>query len=67
VLCGLGGAGKSSLALNYLLSYRKDYSAVFWLYAVSEESLQKECEKIHGLLQEAVHSRSTKDIDGVKQ
>lgn len=63
----LGGAGKSSLALNYLLSYRKDYSAVFWLHAVSEESLRKECEKIHGLLRETVHSRSTKDIDGVKQ
>jgi hypothetical protein len=67
VLCGFGGAGKSSLALNYLLSYRKDYSAVFWLHAVSEESLRKECEKIHGLLQETVHSRSTKGLDGVKQ
>jgi hypothetical protein len=63
----LGGARKSSLALNYLLSYRKDYSAVFWLHAVSEESLRKECEDIHSLLQETVQSRSTKDIDGVKQ
>jgi GTPase SAR1 family protein len=67
VLCGLGGAGKSSLALNYLLSYRKDYTAVFWLHAASEGSLRKECEKIHGLLQGTVRSRSTKDIDGVKQ
>jgi hypothetical protein len=67
VLCGLGGAGKSSLALNYLLSYRKDYSAVFWLHAVSEESLQKECEEIHGLLHEHVQFRSNNNIDGVKR
>jgi hypothetical protein len=66
VLCGLGGTGKSSLALNYLLSYRKDYSAVFWLQAVSEESLRKECDKIHGLLYEKAQSRSAKSIEDVK-
>jgi hypothetical protein len=67
VLCGLGGAGKSSLALNYLLSYRKDYSAVFWLHAASEESLRKDCEKIHRLLYGEAQSSSIRDIDGVKQ
>jgi hypothetical protein len=67
VLCGLGGAGESSLAHNYLLSYRKDYSAVFWLHAASAESLRKECEAIHGLLHEQVRSRSNNNIDGVKQ
>jgi GTPase SAR1 family protein len=67
VLCGLGGAGKSSLALNYLLSYRKEYSAVFWLHAVSEESLRKECNAIYGLLYGEAHSRSASHIDDVKQ
>jgi ATP/maltotriose-dependent transcriptional regulator MalT len=67
VLCGLGGAGKSSLALTYLSSYRKDYSAVFWLHAVSEASLQKECEQIHDLLYDIVQPRSTKSIEDIKQ
>jgi hypothetical protein len=67
VLCGLGGAGKSSLALTYLSSYRKDYSAVFWLHAVSEASLQKECEQIHDLLYDIAQPRSTKSIEDIKQ
>jgi hypothetical protein len=67
VLCGLGGAGKSSLALNYLLSYRKDYSAMFWLNAVSEGSLRRDCEEIHGLLYGKAQPSSVRDIKSVKQ
>ena len=29
VVCGLGGAGKSQLTLNYIETYRDDYTAVF--------------------------------------
>lgn len=39
VVYGLGGAGKSQLVLNYVRTYREDYSAIFWIEAGQKESL----------------------------
>jgi hypothetical protein len=39
VLHGLGGAGKSSIALEYCFRYSRSYTAVFWADATSEASL----------------------------
>ena len=40
VLVGLGRAGKSQLALNYIQTHRKEYNAVFWWNARLRESLE---------------------------
>src|SRR5579885_3039437 len=36
---GLGGIGKTQIALEYAYQYRKDYHCVFWIQAASRESL----------------------------
>jgi hypothetical protein len=39
-LGGLGGVGKTQLAIAYAESYRRSYSSVFWLNAASETALK---------------------------
>jgi tetratricopeptide (TPR) repeat protein len=50
VIHGLGGAGKSQLTLNYVQSYRGDYSATFWIEAGQRESIERDYLQIHTLL-----------------
>ena len=41
VLHGLGGIGKSQLAIEYAKKHRYDYTAVFWLNAKTEDTLKR--------------------------
>lgn len=41
VVHGLGGMGKTQLAIEFLKRYHKEYSAVAWLNAASEPTLQQ--------------------------
>ena len=41
VLHGLGGIGKSQLAIEYAKKHRRDYTAVFWLNAKTEDTLKR--------------------------
>lgn len=41
VLGGLGGIGKTQLAMAYIKRHRADYDSVFWLDASSEETLKE--------------------------
>ncbi len=50
MVCGLGGAGKSQLVLNYIHEYRRDYTAVFWIEAGSKESIERDYIQIYRLL-----------------
>jgi hypothetical protein len=50
VVWGLGGAGKSQLVLNYVDTYRKDYSGVFWIEAGQKASLERDYSQIYNLL-----------------
>lgn len=47
VVWGLGGVGKSQLALNYVRAYRQRYQAVFWVQAGQKESVQRDYIQIH--------------------
>ena len=40
VLWGLGGLGKTRIALQYLEIYQKDYSAILWINASTYESAE---------------------------
>ena len=50
VVCGLGGAGKSQLMLNYVEVFKDDYTAVFWIDAGSKDRLEADYRRIHNLL-----------------
>lgn len=50
VVCGLGGAGKSQLVLNYVEDFKDDYTASFWIDASSKERLESDYRQIHNLL-----------------
>jgi NB-ARC domain len=38
-LCGLGGVGKSQIAVEYIHSHQNDYEAIFWVQADSPNSI----------------------------
>ncbi len=41
VLHGLGGIGKTQLAIEFTRKYRKNYSSVFWVDGSSQEKLKQ--------------------------
>lgn len=41
VLCGMGGIGKTQLAVEFLRTHQNDYTAIFWLDGSSEEQLKQ--------------------------
>ncbi len=41
LLCGLGGIGKTQLAVAFLKRHRDIYSAVFWLNGKNEDTLKQ--------------------------
>lgn len=48
VLGGVGGIGKTQLALAYAQSYRTSYTSVFWLNATSDQTLQSSFRDLAG-------------------
>ncbi|KAI0798950.1 kinesin light chain 1 [Xylaria sp. FL0064] len=46
VLHGLGGIGKTQLAITYIKRYRDEYSAIFWLNIKDETSIQQSFTKV---------------------
>ena len=50
-ISGLGGIGKTQIALEYAYQYRQNYSAVFWISAATRETLQAGIITIAELLQ----------------
>ena len=50
-LHGLGGIGKTQLALEYAYRYALDYSAVFWIEAETSESILASLDRIAAHLQ----------------
>lgn len=45
-LTGLGGIGKTQLALEYVYRYKASYQTILWLHAETNEVLQFDCQQI---------------------
>jgi ATP/maltotriose-dependent transcriptional regulator MalT len=78
VLHGLGGIGKTQLAVTYAKRHKADYSAIFWLNSKDEDSLKQSFARVaRRILQEnpeasrlsAVNEDSSLDkvVDAVKR
>ena len=72
VLHGMGGIGKTQLAIQFARKYRKKYSAVFWIDGSSKEKLKQSIANLasqlpqHQLLERAkLYTRKPhEDLDG---
>jgi tetratricopeptide (TPR) repeat protein len=49
-LCGMGGVGKTQIAIEYLVTYTESYSHVFWISAASESQVVSGFENMARLL-----------------
>lgn len=50
-MSGLGGIGKTQIAIEYAYQYAQNYSAIFWVNAATQETLQVSLVNIADLLQ----------------
>lgn len=68
-ISGLGGIGKTQIALEYAYQYRQEYRAVFWASAASRETLHAGLVNIADLLQlpEKAERDQNKIIKAVKK
>ena len=72
VLYGLGGIGKTKLAIEFARKYRRNYSAVFWIDGSSKEKLKQSIANLanqlpqHQLLERAklYAQQPHKELDG---
>ncbi|RKK82609.1 hypothetical protein BFJ68_g17525, partial [Fusarium oxysporum] len=64
---GMGGVGKSQLALSYLQRYRTEYDATFWIQADQTASIDRGFLAIYRLLAEATSSLSDPSPEDVKR
>lgn len=64
VLCGLGGAGKTQLALNYALNAQKmsPDTSIFWVYASSTANFEESYRRIASVCDIPGHQNPQADI-----
>jgi tetratricopeptide (TPR) repeat protein len=62
---GLGGVGKSQLALSYLQRYRNDYDATFWIQAGQTTSIDQDFLNIFQLLSNDAENQNQSSADKV--
>lgn len=63
VLTGMGGIGKTQVALEYVLRHRDDYTHVLWSSAASEDSLLDSLKSLaHTLLPNTRHMEEASEV-----
>nr|BBH86115.1 tetratricopeptide repeat protein [Thermosporothrix sp. COM3] len=65
LLCGMGGIGKTQLALEYAYRFFSEYTALFWLQAESEESLRASLLSVAELLDVGENQAQEAILDAV--
>jgi hypothetical protein len=63
---GLGGVGKTQIALKYAFDHRSDYDSIFFLNASSIDSLTRDFAKIHQILQLAAIDNDENKVNYVR-
>ncbi|MCB9833877.1 MAG: tetratricopeptide repeat protein [Planctomycetes bacterium] len=61
-IAGLGGIGKTQLAVEYAYRHERDYSAVFWLAAENEASLVDSLRRLGRVFGLALEDRPPEDL-----
>lgn len=61
-ISGLGGIGKTQLAIEYAYSYRQEYQVVLWAKADTTEALNASYTEIAGLLQLPQHDAQEQEV-----
>ena len=54
-LHGLGGVGKTQIALQYAYKYREEYQHIFWLFATTREHILADYRDIAGYIGAIIH------------
>ncbi|KAK7912297.1 hypothetical protein PG985_014778, partial [Apiospora marii] len=67
VLHGLGGIGKTQIAITYAKRYRDEYSAVFWLNIKDEASIQQSFIKVATQIMQQYPDASLLSAEGKRQ
>jgi len=65
VIYGLGGSGKSQLALNFLRTCRQDYAAMFWIEAGQRETIERDYLSIYRILFGRLAGRESLTVEEV--
>ena len=60
-LCGMGGVGKTQIAIHFALSRKEQFDAVFWIQADNREKLDRDMSQI------AAHLKLTDDTEAEDQ
>ncbi|CZR55532.1 uncharacterized protein PAC_05420 [Phialocephala subalpina] len=64
---GLGGSGKTQIALTYAFNHRSDYDSVFFLNAASSDSLTRDFIKLHQILNLGAVDANENKVECVKR
>jgi nucleoside phosphorylase len=67
VLHGLGGMGKTQLAIRFARMHKDDFTAIFWLNGKDREALVQSLASVLPRLQGASHTSDPKNEEEVKQ
>lgn len=62
---GIGGAGKTQVALEYAFRYKQHYKGIFWFRAETATTLQRDFVQIYGALERG--SNPNMDVDHAVQ
>jgi len=61
-LCGLGGIGKTQIAIEYAYCFQHDYQAIFWVRANSHDTLISDFVSIAELLQLSIKDAADQNL-----
>lgn len=64
---GLGGSGKTQIAITYAFNHRPSYEAIFFINATSHDSAARDFSKIHQLLKLAEVDGNEAKVEAVKR
>lgn len=64
---GLGGSGKTQVALKYAFTHKSSYQSVFFINAASQDSAVADFARIHALLRLSTASSDREKVEAVKR